>query len=122
MLVVITDRKARNVARSERRLKRGGGRIVDAAVSPPGEGSSLGNPLDRIEDHEPTPAFAAQMAEECRRLLHSLNDPELRAIALWKMEGFSIDEIAGKLDCVPRTVDRRLRLIREIWEKELRHA
>jgi hypothetical protein len=28
-------------------------------------------------------------------------------------------EVAAKLGCVPRTVERRLQLIRRIWEQEL---
>jgi DNA-directed RNA polymerase specialized sigma24 family protein len=59
------------------------------------------------------------MADECRRLLDCLGDDELRAIALWKMEGYSNDEIAGKLDCTPRTVGRRLQFIRQIWAAEI---
>jgi DNA-binding CsgD family transcriptional regulator len=35
------------------------------------------------------------------------------------MEGDSTDEIAAKLACAPRTVERKLRRIRLLWEKEL---
>jgi DNA-directed RNA polymerase specialized sigma24 family protein len=34
-----------------------------------------------------------------------------------ELEGFTTEEIAAKLGCAPRTVERRLRLIRLIWEK-----
>jgi DNA-directed RNA polymerase specialized sigma24 family protein len=63
----------------------------------------------------------ALRADACRRLLDRLKDPELRAVALWKREGYTIEEIAEKLGCVPRTVDRRLRLIRTAWEQESAH-
>jgi DNA-directed RNA polymerase specialized sigma24 family protein len=36
------------------------------------------------------------------------------------MEGYSVEEIAAQLGRVPRTVKRWLRLIRQIWEQELR--
>ena len=49
------------------------------------------------------------MAEECRRLLDRLGDNSLRDVAVWKMEGYSNDEIAGRLGCVSRTVERKLR-------------
>jgi DNA-directed RNA polymerase specialized sigma24 family protein len=55
------------------------------------------------------------VAEECRRLLDGLADEEMRSIALWKMEGYSTEEIAEKLRCVPRTVERRLQVIRKLW-------
>jgi DNA-directed RNA polymerase specialized sigma24 family protein len=63
--------------------------------------------------------FAAQFAEECRRLLAGLADEQLRAIALWKMEGYTNEEIAAKLGCVPRTVERKLGMIRSRWQQEI---
>ena len=57
---------------------------------------------------EPTPEEAAELADECRRLLDSLQEPELRQIALWKVEGYTHEEIAARLDCVPRTIERKV--------------
>jgi hypothetical protein len=47
-----------------------------------------------------------------------LGDDDLRAVALQKMEGYTVDEIAVSLGCAPRTVARKLGLIRGLWEKE----
>ena len=58
------------------------------------------------------------MAEQCQRLLDLLGNESLRAVAMWKMEGYTITEIAKKLGTVPRTVERKLRSIRTIWTKE----
>jgi len=66
----------------------------------------------------PTPEEAAALADECRRLLDLLDEPELRQIALWKVEGWTNEEIAAKLDCVPRTVERKLGRIRMLWKDE----
>jgi DNA-directed RNA polymerase specialized sigma24 family protein len=66
----------------------------------------------------PTPEFAATMADECARLLGQLDD-DLQQIALAKMEDFTNQEIAGKLDCSVSTVERSLRLIRKIWQREM---
>ena len=55
------------------------------------------------------------VADETARLLDRLGDDSLRQIALWRMEGYTSDEIAGRLGCARRTVARRLDLIREIW-------
>ncbi len=119
LLVLLTARKASDLAQHERRQKRGGGAVLDEAALPgPGDSSSQETALEQIEAPEPTPAFAAQVAEECRRLLERLDGPELRYIALRKMEGYSNKEIAAQLGCGLRTVERRLRLIRSIWEKE----
>lgn len=107
LLVVLTARKACHVVRDEKRLKRGGGQTAGAAEE-----------LDQVASQEPSPEFAAELAENCQRLLDLLGDAELRTIALSKMEGYTTEEIAGQLDCVPRTVERKLRLIRHLWEKE----
>ncbi len=59
------------------------------------------------------------MAESCRRLLDVLGDEQLRRIAVWKMEGYTNREIADRLGCVIETVERRLRLIRSLWQHEM---
>jgi DNA-directed RNA polymerase specialized sigma24 family protein len=107
LLVVLTARKASHLLRDEQRLKRGGGLKAGAA-----------DELELVVSHEPTPEFAAELAENCQRLLDLLGDDELRAIALSKMEGCTTEEIAAERNCAPRTVERRLRLIRGYWEKE----
>jgi DNA-directed RNA polymerase specialized sigma24 family protein len=119
LLVAITARKAFDVVRDERRLKRGGGAVRAEAVLVDPDDSALGPGLEQVLSREPDPAFAAELAEECQRLLERLDTPELRTIALWKMEGYSSEEIAAKLGCVPRTVQRKLQLIRDIWTQDL---
>jgi DNA-directed RNA polymerase specialized sigma24 family protein len=61
----------------------------------------------------------AVLSEGVERLLRALPDPTLRQVALWKLEGYTSEEIAAreKLDCAERTVERKPRLIREIWEQ-----
>ena len=58
------------------------------------------------------------VAEECRRRLEQLDDAELQPLAVAKMEGHSNEEIAHRLDCSVRTVERRLHLIRQKWQRE----
>jgi RNA polymerase sigma factor (sigma-70 family) len=76
--------------------------------------------VERLLTREPTPEEAAEMADECRRLLDLLTEPELRQIAMWKVEGFTNEEIASRLDCVPRTVERKVSRIRLLWRHELK--
>jgi DNA-directed RNA polymerase specialized sigma24 family protein len=119
LLLVLTAREAADQVRHERRQKRGGGAVqgesafLGAAVS-----GNLPAGLEGVVSREPTPAFAAQVAEELQRLLDRLNDPELRQVALWKMEGYTSEEIAAKLGRVPRTVERKLSVIRGLWSQE----
>ena len=106
LLVVITARKASCLIKHEGRQKRGGASGTADVV------------LEEVVGREPSPEFAAQVAEACQRLLDGLADEELRTIAVRKMEGWSNDEIAAGLGYVGRTVERKLRLIRHIWAKE----
>lgn len=115
LLVTLTERKAYNVARDERRLKRGGGAVMSADALRPDDSGAGG--LDQFAGREPTPEFAAQVAEEYQLLLSRLGDPDLQSIAVWKMEGNTAPEIAQRLGCALSTIERRLRLIRQIWEQ-----
>ena len=101
LLVVITVRKVGHLVRDE------GRRPV--------------SPLDAEEllSHEPSPEFAALAAEEHRRLLGCLGDPERALVATMRMEGHSVKEIADHLHYSERTIKRKLGLIRKTWEKEL---
>jgi DNA-directed RNA polymerase specialized sigma24 family protein len=119
LLIVITVRKAADLAHYERRQKRGAGAVQGESafgVSPRAEETEAG--IERVLSREPSPAFATQVSEECQRLLESLGDKELQQVAVWKMEGDTTKEIATKLACVPRTVERKLRTIRAIWKRE----
>ena len=61
-------------------------------------------------------------AEECERLLAVLGDAELRRVALLRMDGHSVEEVAERVGCAPRSVKRKLQLIRGMWEREARQG
>ena len=75
--------------------------------------------MQQHHSREPTAEEAIEIADECRRLLELLDEPDLRQIALWKVEGFTHEEIAARLDCVPRTIERKVQRIRMLWKDEL---
>ena len=108
LLAVIAERKAVALARTQGRRKRGGGWVVAGA-----------DRLDALAGGEPTPEFAALVAEECRRLLGRLGDDGLRRVAVLKMEGYENAEIARQVGCAVRSVERKLGVIRGLWEGEL---
>ncbi len=112
LLVMITARKAIDLRQHENRQRRGGG------AAPVEQGQDDASLLDQVVGREPTPEFAVQVAEESQRLLAGLEDGDLRQMALWKMEGYTNEEIAERLDVATRTVERRLRLIRSLlWSQ-----
>jgi RNA polymerase sigma factor (sigma-70 family) len=115
LLVAITERKAINQLRNQARLKRGGGKVRGESVFRRGDHDDLPGKLDGRPGIEPTPDMAALLAEDLRLLLERLTDDELRKIALLKMEGWTNPEIAAKTGRSLPTIERRLRLIRDIW-------
>jgi DNA-directed RNA polymerase specialized sigma24 family protein len=117
VLFVITARKAVSLARRECREKRGGGRVVQASAMGSGENSAE-DVLGGLAGSEPSPEFAAQVAEECQRLLSLLDEGNLRQLAIWKMEGFTNAEIAAKLGKSIPTVERKLARLRNLWERD----
>ncbi len=117
LLVVMTARKTINLIHHERRQKRGGGTVRGDSIMPQSDSDSSPPGFDRFMTDEPTPEFAAQVTEEAERRLQSLGDETLRSIAIWKMEGYTNEEIAGMLNCTPRTVERKLQAIRSNWSQ-----
>jgi DNA-directed RNA polymerase specialized sigma24 family protein len=95
LLALLTVRKAIDVQRRQRARGEAGETEVEQLLS-----------------REPSPELAAELAEEYRALLDRLGDPQLQAVALWKVEGYANEEIARKLGCGLRSVERKLHLIR----------
>lgn len=118
LLLRMTARKIVDVRRRELRQRRGGGRVVNASALDASSNPSSGQSLAEIVGDVPTPEFAVMMAEQCRLRLAQLNDPDLEAMAVAKMQGFTNAEIAQQIGCSVRTVERRLQLIRRTWEQE----
>jgi DNA-directed RNA polymerase specialized sigma24 family protein len=115
LLLIITERKAIDLVNHERCDKRGGGNVRHEG-SLAGD-SSVTAPFDHVASPEPTPELAAQFADECRRLLHALEDETLQAVAIAKMEGCTNKEIAQRIKRSVPTVERKLNIIRTNWEK-----
>ena len=115
VLMTITARKASAQKRRAHCQKRGRGTVRGESVflSPDSDEADFG--IDQALGREPTPELAAIMTEQCRNLLDGLNDELLRKIALAKLEGYSNEEIAVSMDCAPRTIERKLARIRDIW-------
>ncbi len=119
LLVAMTINKSIDLIRHENRRKRGGSALSDDG----GLEATRQNepePLSQIFSREPTPELAAEVAELFERLMQRLSDaddPQLRVIAVRRMQGDSSVEIAADLGCVTRTVERKVALIRRLWEE-----
>lgn len=114
LLVTVTLRKAKNAGRQLTRAKRDMRREHRISANSDGdERRELDLPV-----LEPSPLEAMALAEAFQARLDALPNESLRAVAVWKLEGYSNREIAVKLECAERSVERKLSLIRQCWERE----
>ncbi len=119
LIVRITERKAYDQLRAQMRKKRGPGLVAGESAFVDVRAFSDGAGINGAAGPEPTPQFAAEMVEAVDRLFDQLDDDELRQIARHKLEGYTNEEIAGKIGRAVPTVERRLRLIRERWQGQI---
>lgn len=117
LLLMITSRKAADVIERENRQKRGSGQVQNISALAAGNSSDASSPVLDAEGRDIDPQVAVQVAEELERLLQALGDPELRSVAVWRMEGYTNAEIAEKLKLSVGTIERKLRLVRQVWEE-----
>ena len=105
VLYTIAWRKVSAQRAHERAMKRDAGRIVEVE-------------MDAIPDDDPPPELLATLLDELRLRFKILRDDGLRQIARLLLEGLTNQEIAERLDCHVRTVERKRDLIRRAWDKE----
>lgn len=117
LLVTITVRKAYAEAKSQRAQKRGGGTVRGESIFMKAGDLEPNVGIGQVLGAEPTAEFATLAAERCKELLDLLGDESQKDVARYKLDGYSNEEIAKMLNCVPRTVERKLQLIREKWSR-----
>ncbi len=111
VLLTLTKRKAFDHVEQERTAKRGDGTVVQASALANDEGASPDDPLSR----EPDPHEAAALAEGLQQMLDLLGKADLRQVAVWRMEGYTNEEIAKKLNRSLATAERKVNAIRKIY-------
>jgi DNA-directed RNA polymerase specialized sigma24 family protein len=116
-LVHLAACKASDWHRQQRRRKRGGGAVLPESDLIARTGDDEHVLLDRLVGSEPSPGFAALVAEEYQRRLETLKEPELRLIAERKLACCTNQEIAAELGVSLRTVTLKLELIRKRWKR-----
>ena len=107
LLAVIALRKVQQRQKGERAQKRGG-------LLHRNDLTSIGDLTSSV----PPPDFSVMMAEECQRLISALSDAELESLLALKLDGYTNEEIAAKMKCSRWTVQRRIRLIQDIWQRQ----
>jgi len=120
LLITLTTRKVHAHLRHHTRQKRGGGSVRGESVfiDPSGHNRSPG--IGGVSQDDNGPDLKVELAEACESLLSQLPDEQLRQIAVMRMDGFLVDEIAETLKLSKRAVERRLQLIRRTWSEAAR--
>ncbi len=116
LLVTLTINKSIDHLRHENRLKRGGRKTASMDQ----QGLRPEQVWNELVSSEPSPELQLATDEAFETLLTSLDstgDLTLRMIALRTIEGYRVSDIATQLgSCTVRTIQRKLKTIRAIWE------
>ncbi len=116
LLAVIAGRKAHAYVRHHGRQKRGGTRLRgESAFAAADDPAKHG--IEQVGDGQNSPASVVEFVDEVDNLLAMLKDDQLQQIALLKLDGHSIAEIAAETGITQRAVQRRLALIRQTWRE-----
>ena len=121
LVLAITRRKAVDRIRKLTAAKRGG--VAAMRLPQGGLGDSGDDFITRLPSREVDP----QVEVECHDLLESLKeqlDAEddtgmLTRVAVSRIAGLSVKEIAAELERTERTVERKLSLIRSLWSETM---
>jgi len=118
ILVSIVNRKLINLRQKVFAQKRGGGNVRgDSIWVQTGENNLFHEQQDPRLDVAPDASI--ELLETTDMLFQQLEDDTQRKIARLMLEGYRIDDIATELDCVRRTIERKIARIRELWSEVL---
>lgn len=114
VLALLTKRKAIDHFRKDQRR----GEAGESVLKSPSESQVAG--AQNVEAHgTPTPDATLEALEDMDRLLLLLPDEETQQIACLRLEGFDNFEISEQVGMALRTVERRIKRIKECWSNDL---
>ena len=117
ILIALTRHKTVDLIRAETSQKKGGGKQATFSIFGANTSSAAGT---GFVDKEVGPAEMALLDDQWNYLLSKLPDETFRQIARLKLELCTVPEIAERTSMAPRSIERKLRLIRQIWAPELK--
>lgn len=114
LLLRMAARKVVDKRRHDLRQRRGG-KIRLHSLDQTGDDENV---IEAIGD-EPSPEMVLMMQDSVEQLFSHLGVGQLRDLAVAKLEGYTNAELAQRIGCSERTIERRLNLIREKCQQEL---
>jgi DNA-directed RNA polymerase specialized sigma24 family protein len=111
LLFAFTRRKAVDRVRRETRRRRGGGAAAVNNVAAVDYACDSGfGPVQLVELQE--------SLEELFRKLATFDDVRLMDVAMLRLEGLTNPEIADRLCCAVRTIQRKLLILERLWTEQ----
>jgi len=118
ILITIAKNKLLDRRRRQQAQKRGSGNVRGESIwAQAGEDSGLYEQQDTRQNM--TPDAQVELLETTDLLFQRLEDDKTREVARLLLAGYRINDIAEELNCVRRTVERKIVHIREIWSEVL---
>lgn len=105
LLIMLTERAAVQQFRYESAKKRAG----TVRALPRGE------ELEQVLEQKTDSRFVDCFCENVEARLQQLHEDVQRRIAVMRLQGYTVQEIADQLACSKARVERKLRLIRAVW-------
>lgn len=96
--------KAINEIKHELTQKQGGGLVLNTS------------PMLRLAEGDGRSPLEEAILSDCYDFFINALPDKLKALAEWHLAGFTNGEIAQRLNCVERTVERKLALLRARWK------
>jgi DNA-directed RNA polymerase specialized sigma24 family protein len=117
VLITIMARKANAYNQRQAADKRGQGEVRGDSVFA-SQRTDEGNGFNSVEDSGDPNRFVDELLGECRERIEALPEEMLRVIALKRMEGYEVTEIAQQLAVSVATIKRKLARIRGLWAND----
>ena len=119
ILGMLTKQKIAKHVRRNQAQKRGSGSLRGESIfyRPDQEGLAPG--LDGIANQLAGVSEEIVHSEDFDQLLQTLDNDHLREIAVFKLDGFSHEEIAERMQMSVRSVGRKLDVIRDLWRHKI---
>jgi DNA-directed RNA polymerase specialized sigma24 family protein len=110
ILITVTARKSHAFQQRQAAEKRGDGQVRGDSVFRLVAQGRVGG-INVADPHR----FVDELLGECRERIEALPDEILRIIAVKRMEGFEVTEIAAEMSLSVATIKRKLARIRDLW-------
>ncbi|MGE0758763.1 MAG: sigma-70 family RNA polymerase sigma factor [Pirellulaceae bacterium] len=117
LLVAVTIHKANNAIRYQHCRRRDARRTEDGVRGGREQSLEIFS-SQQLLCTQPPPELLAAFSDSLARLFDLLPDGECRSMVLYKLEGRSNAEIADLLGRSRPTIERRMRMVRDIWREE----